>query len=114
MTQIAIVVHSRSRPNELKRMINNAVDNSYNPAALQFFIQLDSDDPNLLEYSQLDYETSAYREYFLSAPTSVPEVHEKLHAKAIKDPAVVAVILSYDYDVFDKDWDKQLHEIRRM
>lgn len=62
---IAVVIRAFGKPEYLYERINAMVDSADDPMSLHFYIILDEADPDLIEFSQIQYETNVYREYVI-------------------------------------------------
>lgn len=116
MNEIAILLCSRGRPEQLKRMIDSASLSADDPLSLQFYVRLDSDDPTLLAYSQLEYAQDCYREYILGEREGNIKPYNGLIKQIFTDaPEVMSVMIAADDVVFHtQGWDTRIRDLNEI
>lgn len=66
---IAVVIRAFGKPEYLYERVTSMIDLADDPMSLHFHIVLDESDPDLIEFSQIQYNTNVHREYVILKDT---------------------------------------------
>lgn len=105
---IAVVLRAYGSPAKLHSRVNMMINLADDPMSLHFHIILDEADPDLLSFSQVEYETNVHREYIILKSTNeLKEYISKLPSQGYR-----TVIWGNVDDKFaiTQHWDTQLRQ----